>query len=163
MKYILRFIYYLNMKYIGIIKRYYYSQIVQKCGKGLRVYGNINIKNPHNISLGNNCTLNDGVYLNGWSKIEIGDNVALSAGSIIVSTGLDVKTFFVGKHSHIGRGIKIGNNVQIGAGAIILDGVSVGDNVIVGAGSVVRENIPDNVVVAGVPAKVIRKKNNNVK
>ena len=49
--------------------------------------------------------------------------------------------------------VKIGNNVFIGAGAIILCGVSIGDNVIVGAGSVVTNNIPSNLVVGGNPAR----------
>lgn len=51
--------------------------------------------------------------------------------------------------------VKIGNNVFIGAGAIILCGVSIGDNVIVGAGTVVTHNIPSNLVVGGNPARVI--------
>ena len=156
MKYLFRFLYYLHLKYIGLVKRYYYASIFKKCGKGLKVYGNINIKNPNNIILGNDCTLNDGVYLNGWSNITIGNNVALSAGCILVSTGLNIESFYNGEHKHNGKGIKIGNNVQIGAGAIILDGVTIGNNVIVGAGSVVTKNMPDNVIVAGVPAKVIK-------
>ena len=51
--------------------------------------------------------------------------------------------------------VKIGNNVFIGAGAIVLMGVTVGDNVIIGAGSIVIKDIPANSVAAGNPAKVI--------
>ena len=52
--------------------------------------------------------------------------------------------------------IKIGNDVWVGARAIILDGVSIGDGAIVGAGAVVTKNVPPYAVVGGVPAKVIR-------
>ena len=53
--------------------------------------------------------------------------------------------------------IKIGNNVFIGANTTLLYDISIGDNVIIGAGSVVTKDIPDGVVAAGVPCKVIGK------
>lgn len=52
--------------------------------------------------------------------------------------------------------IKVGNNVFIGSNSIILPGVIIGDNVVIGTGSVVTKNIPDNVVAAGVPARIIK-------
>jgi len=52
--------------------------------------------------------------------------------------------------------ITIGDNVWFGGGAIVLPGVSIGNNCIIGAGSVVTKNIPDGVVVAGNPARVIK-------
>jgi acetyltransferase-like isoleucine patch superfamily enzyme len=54
------------------------------------------------------------------------------------------------------RDVRVGNNVWIGFAAQILRGVTVGDNAIVGAGAVVTRDVPDNAVVAGVPARVIR-------
>ncbi|MEG1551379.1 MAG: DapH/DapD/GlmU-related protein, partial [Oscillospiraceae bacterium] len=53
--------------------------------------------------------------------------------------------------------VHIGNNVWIGAGAIILPGVNIGDNSVIGAGSVVTKDIPENVVAVGNPCKVLRK------
>ena len=52
--------------------------------------------------------------------------------------------------------VKIGKNVWIGADCTILPGVIIGENSIIGAGSVVTKNIPNNVIVAGNPAKLIR-------
>jgi acetyltransferase-like isoleucine patch superfamily enzyme len=52
--------------------------------------------------------------------------------------------------------IVVGNNVFIGANVELLPGITIGDNVVIGAGSVVTKNIPDNVVVVGVPAKIIK-------
>lgn len=51
---------------------------------------------------------------------------------------------------------KIGDNVYIGAGALIMNPVNIGDNVIIGAGSVVTKDVPSNCVVAGNPARIIR-------
>ena len=53
--------------------------------------------------------------------------------------------------------ISIADNVFVGAGSIILKGVSIGKNSIVGAGSVVTKNVPENVVVAGNPSRVVKK------
>ena len=52
--------------------------------------------------------------------------------------------------------VKIGNNVWIGAHATILAGVTIGDNAVVAAGAVVTKDVPVNVVVGGVPAKIIK-------
>lgn len=53
-------------------------------------------------------------------------------------------------------GVSIGNNTFIGGGSIILPKIKIGNNVVIGAGSVVIKNIPDNVVVVGNPAKIIK-------
>ena len=54
------------------------------------------------------------------------------------------------------EGITIGDNVWIGGNACIMPGVTIGDNVVIGAGSVVTKDIPDNVIAAGNPCRIIR-------
>ena len=127
----------------------------ESCGLGVKFWGVCNIKNPGNITVGNNVTFNDGAYLNGLGKISLGDNVSISAMSIIVSTGLDTDSLAISK-IHVDKEIIIGNNVQVGAGAIILAGVSIGNNVVIGAGAIVTKDIDSNCIVAGNPARVIR-------
>ena len=83
--------------------------------------------------------------------ISMGDNVTISDAYLLTHDGSTKK--FLG-YSRVRR-IKIGNNVFIGAGAIILPGIEIGDNVIIGAGSVVTKDIPDNSLVVGNPAKII--------
>lgn len=139
----------LNMKAV------YYSVIFKKCGSNFKLWGKCYIKNPQYIEIGNNVSLNDGAYLNGKGGINIGNCVSISSGAKVISTKLDLD-IFKKKKKHIDQKIIIGNNVQIGAGAIILPGVIIGNNVIVGAGSVVTKNIKDKVVVVGNPAKVLK-------
>ncbi len=55
-------------------------------------------------------------------------------------------------------GVRIGKNVWIGAGSIILDGTVIGDNCVVVAGSLVNRRYPDNVIIQGNPAKIIMKR-----
>lgn len=68
----------------------------------------------------------------------------------------------IGQNVTIGRALdpegipNIGNNVYISAGARIVGGIEVGNNVLIGANAVVTKNIPNNSIVAGVPAKVLR-------
>jgi acetyltransferase-like isoleucine patch superfamily enzyme len=54
------------------------------------------------------------------------------------------------------RHVRVGNNCRIGYGACILRGATVGDNAIIGTSTVVTKNVPDNVVVADAPARVLR-------
>lgn len=87
----------------------------------------------------------------GWPwLIEIGDRVTISTNVTIL--GHDASTNVVGCGTKLGK-VKIGNNVFIGTGAIILCGTRIGDNVIIGAGSVVSGRVESGGVYAGCPAR----------
>lgn len=89
--------------------------------------------------------------------LEIGDYVKITAGVVILTHdySLSVMRRVYGEWLGEGKKTVIGDNVFIGMNSIILMGSHIGNNVIIGAGSVVRGNIPDNVVIAGNPAKII--------
>lgn len=90
--------------------------------------------------------------------LEIGEYCKITSGVIILTHDYSRSVLRRTHGELLGEGKKtvIGNNVFIGMNSIILMGSEIGSNVIVGAGSVVSGKIPDNVVVAGNPAKVIR-------
>jgi len=124
----------------------------------LLVFGSPDIVFEDRITIGDNCSINYQVYINGMGGIKIGNNVSISAGVKIISTGLDISS---DKKEHQCNEIIIKDNVWIGAGAIILSGVVIGENSIVGAGSLVNKNINKNEIHAGVPAKLIKIRNDN--
>ena len=84
--------------------------------------------------------------------IEIGDDVELAPNVTILAHDNSLKKI-IGL-CKIGK-VKIGNNVFVGAGSIILPNVVIGDNVVIGAGSIVSRSLEANAVYAGVPAKTI--------
>lgn len=84
--------------------------------------------------------------------IEIGDDVELAPNVTILAHDNSLKKI-IGL-CKIGK-VKIGNNVFVGAGSIILPNVVIGDNVVIGAGSIVSRSLEANAVYAGVPAKMI--------
>lgn len=84
--------------------------------------------------------------------LTIGNHVTISDARILLHDG---STQHVVEHSRVGSVI-IGNNVFIGADAIILPGGSIGNDVVVGTGAIVTHDIPDNSVVAGNPARILR-------
>jgi len=89
--------------------------------------------------------------------ISIGDNVTITQGVTFLNHDGGVILI---RHKYPGidliKPINIGNNVFIGAHTTILAGVNIGNSVIVGAGSLVTKNVPDNTVIGGVPARVLK-------
>lgn len=84
--------------------------------------------------------------------IEIGDNVTMAPRVHILCHDASTKKFL--NYTKIGR-VTIGNNVFIGAESVVLPGVTIGSNVIIGANSTVTHDVPDGMVVAGSPARVL--------
>lgn len=102
--------------------------------------------------IGDNCHIYGSVDNGHEFLVTIGNNVTLASGCRLLTH--DGSTKKILGYSKIGR-IDIGNDVFIGAAAIVLPNVRIGNKVIVGAGSVVTKDIPDNSVAVGNPARVI--------
>ena len=66
------------------------------------------------------------------------------------------------KHLGIAKPVRIGNDVWIGGNVTILPGVTIGNNVVVAAGAVVTKDVPDNTLVGGAPARVIKEIENDI-
>ena len=110
----------------------------------------------YNIEIGENFYSNHNLTILDCAKVVFGNNVLIGPNCSFYTAEhpLDAKTRSKGLES--AKPVKIGDNVWIGGGVTILSGVTIGNNVVIGAGAVVTKDIPDNSVVAGVPAKVIK-------
>lgn len=110
------------------------------------------------FSCGDNCGLGTNAFYGAAGGISIGNNVIVgnyvSFHSENHNYSNEKMPIRLQGTSH--KGIKIGDNCWIGAKATILDGVHIGNGCVIAAGAVVTKDFPDNVVIGGVPAKVIK-------
>ena len=145
-----------------ILKRtIHFQKSLSSCGANLSLFGDPIIFSPNRLNIGNNCKINHNVYINARSGVTIGDDVTLSYGSKIISTGYDIEHWVeTGEKKHTeDTPVFIGNHCWICTDAIILPGVKItGEYVVVAAGAVVTKDITESrVVVAGSPAKIIKR------
>ena len=125
-------------------------------GEGVR------IETPFHTDFGKNITLGNRVFINAGCKFQDQGGIVIGGGSLIghnvVLATLDHDLAPDKRHILHPAPIRIGNNVWIGAGAVVTKGVTIGDNSVIAAGAVVTRDIPPNVIAAGVPAKVLRER-----
>lgn len=112
-----------------------------------------------NISIGKNVFINSGCSFQDQGGIIIGDDVLIGHNVVMATLNHDLNP--AKRASLIPAPIVIGNKVWIGANATILSGVTVGENSVIAAGAVVTKSVPKNVIVGGIPAKIIRNINTN--
>lgn len=125
-------------------------------------FGNyVNIYNQldgGNIRIGSNTHLGDFIVISGVGGVEIGEDVAISSRvSIYSHSNCHTNKKVLMRQQVIKGKVVIGNNVLIGTDTVILPGVRVGSNSVVGAGSIVTKDVPDNTIVVGNPARIIKK------
>lgn len=129
-------------------------------GKNVRINSPLNLLNANgsynNLIIGDDSHIGSDVMIDLADKIEIGKRVTISMRSTII-THFDVGDSNLSKRyqRHTGK-VVIEDNVYIGCGATILHGVTVKNSSIVAAGAIVRDDVPQSVVVGGIPAKVIK-------
>ncbi len=110
----------------------------------------------YNIFAGRKFYVNFGCVILDCNKVTIGDNVLMAPYVQIYTAYHPTDPAVRMSGRELAAPVTIGDNVWIGGGVIILPGVTVGSNTTLGAGSVVTKNIPDNVVAAGNPCRVLK-------
>jgi acetyltransferase-like isoleucine patch superfamily enzyme len=107
-----------------------------------------------NINVGKNVFINSGCRFQDQGGITIGDGVLIGHNVVLATLNHDINPR---KRSTLYPApIVIGANVWIGANATVVPGVTIGDGAIIAAGAVVTKDVPANVIVGGVPAKMIK-------
>lgn len=118
------------------------------------IYSNWGLKNVH---IGRDVVFNFGTCIVDDGPVYIGDDCLIGPGCHIATSIHPISPRLRRRKLQYNKPVRLGSNVWLGAGAIILPGVTIGDNAIVGAGSVVTHDVPANTIVVGNPAKVLRK------
>jgi acetyltransferase-like isoleucine patch superfamily enzyme len=110
------------------------------------------------IALGDHVNIGFHCEVFSGSSVKVGAYGLFAAYSYLVGGGHDFERAEVPviEQQRLSKGIVLGENVWLGTGAKVLDGVSIGRDVVVGANAVVSSDLPDGVVAAGIPAKVLR-------
>lgn len=109
------------------------------------------------IKIGNNVTLAKNVFIDYSGNVIIEDGVLLASGVKIESHYMDIDAYLAGKNINIPSSVLIREKAFIGTNAIILPPCKyIGKNSRIGAGAVVVSDVPDNAVVVGVPAKIVK-------
>lgn len=136
---------------IDILKRLFGST-----GEHFKVHPSFQCDYGANIKVGDHFFANFDCVVLDVCPVEIGDNCIMAPRVCIYTATQSQNTFERNTGKEYGLPVKIGDNVWIGGNAVILPGVTIGNNVVVGAGSVVTKSVPDNVIVAGNPARIIK-------
>jgi len=138
-------------------------------GEGTKIYDHVNI---YKCKIGKNCKIESFVYIEGG--VVIGDNCKIKP-FVFIPTGVTIESdVFIGPNVAFtndkyprARGdwkllqTRVKRGASIGANSVILPGVTIGEKALVGAGSVITSDVPDNAVLAGNPAQILRYRNEN--
>ncbi|MFD2617804.1 maltose acetyltransferase domain-containing protein [Terrilactibacillus laevilacticus] len=135
------------------------KQLFGSTGKNLYIESTFRCDYGYNIHVGENFYANFDCTILDVSTVIIGDNCMFAPGVHIYTAAHPIMAKERISGIEFAKPVMIGNNVWIGGRAVINPGVKIGHNVVVGSGSVVTKDIPDDVIVAGNPARIIRKIN----
>lgn len=128
-------------------------EIFPEMGDNSIVNAPLTAMRPHMVNIGKNVVVMPGCLMMSAGGITIEDGAMIAANVQLISNNHDLyeRQVITCKPVHIGK------NAWVGAGATILPGVTVGDNAVVGAGSVVTKDVEADTIVAGNPAKFIKR------
>jgi len=137
-----------------------YKPFIFRCGKNFTVAKRVQLKSTHRLTIGDNVYFATGVWLNAMGGMTIEDEVVMGP-YVVISTGIHAF-----KYNSVRFGgtkmepVTIGRGTWLAAHTIVRAGVKIGSGVLVAGNAAVTKDVPDNVIVAGVPAKVIGPRTN---
>ncbi len=153
-------LWFVRLPFLGRYIPFWYSKLGVTLSDNCLIDRTVTVIGDHsNITLGKNIKLRNGVLMVAYDKITVGDNTGIAYHVLIMTSGLPAgpenKLFKL--YQRTLEPVTIGNDCWIGARSVILPGITIGDCCIVAAGSVVTKDVESYSVVAGVPAKVVKK------
>ena len=146
--------YFLEITLRGFFNRFLFKSVGKnfRMGKGCLIFG------AKNITIGDNITIREYGYMEGYAGIVIGNNVNIAphASFLSIDHNYSQKDTLISQQGYKTGLIEIGDNVLIGTNAVIMKGVKIGKNSVVGAGAIVTKSFEDNSLIAGVPARLLK-------
>ena len=138
--------------------RFFVVRLFSSSIKSKSIADGVIIYFPWKVAIGNNSTLNQGVIIDGFGGVVIGEGVRIASNTVINTTDHafeDVDTFIY-QQGFICAQVIIEDDVWIGSNCCINKGVTIGKGSVIGSGSVVTKDIPPYSIAVGVPAKRIK-------
>ena len=131
-------------------------ELLGEAGPELDIQPGFHCDNGKNINVGKRFTANFNVTILDGAPVTFGDYCMVGPGTLIATTGHPTESQGRRDRLAISKPITIGNDVWIGGNCTIVGGVTIGSNVVIAGGAVVTKDVPDNCVVAGVPARIVK-------
>lgn len=132
------------------------KELLGSTGEHLSMEPNINFDYGYNIHVGEHFYTNFNCTILDVCEVRIGDNCLMGPDVHIYTATHPLNPFERITGAEYGKPVTIGNNVWIGGRAVINPGVTIGNNVVIASGAVVTKDVPDNMIVGGNPARIIR-------
>ncbi|GGA78626.1 sugar O-acetyltransferase [Ornithinibacillus halotolerans] len=132
------------------------KDLLGSTGENIFMEPNIRFDYGYNTYVGENFYANFDCIILDVSEVRFGDNCMLGPGVQLYTATHPLNPIERNSGTEYAKPITIGHNVWIGGNAIINPGITVGDNVVIASGAVLTKDVPDNVVVGGNPARVIK-------
>jgi maltose O-acetyltransferase len=140
----------------GERRRRLLGRLLGSVGDGVEIRPPFQVDYGVHLTVGHRVFANFGLVALDVATVEIGDDVQIGPNVQLLTPTHPLDARLRLDKWEAGEPIRIGRNVWIGGGAIVLPGVSVGEHTVVGAGAVVTRDLPDRVVAVGNPARIIR-------
>jgi maltose O-acetyltransferase len=141
----------LTMMFRGVL----YRPFFKKCGRRFQLSKNVTFASPHNIEIGNDVYIATGAWLNGLGGLVIEDEVKISPYVVVDTCVHSFINNSVALGGSIAEPVRIGRGSWLAAHVVVRAGVSIGSGVLVAGNAAVVEDVPDNVMVGGVPSVII--------
>lgn len=132
------------------------QELFGSAGENIEIEPDFRCDYGYNIHVGENFYANFNCIILDVCKVQIGDNCMMAPGVHIYTATHPLNPYERIAGTEYGKPVTIGDNVWIGGRAVINPGVTIGNNVVIASGAVVTKDVPDNIVVGGNPARMIR-------
>lgn len=134
------------------------SKLIHNLDESNSISHNVKILCPQKMDLGKHISIANNVILDCRGSLKIGDNSIIGFETVILTSTHrhEQKDVPIRKQGMFSKPIIIGNDVWIGARAIIMPGITINDGAIIGANSVVTKDVPAHAIVGGIPANIIK-------